>query len=215
MTINAREKRPGFSLVELLVVIAIIGVLSGLLIPAVQRVRESASRTQCMNNLHQVGVAVHHYTTVRKRFPSAVRIPANPKDATSLAVILGPYCENNAATWQCPKDRMGPGGQTYFDQFGTSYEYYVDQVCKLVTNVGPPAKSQWVGESFAQLAGSRTGLRSGLTWIPVAGDFAVIDPNATPKFSPDDTVDQPAGGPHGTPAATSSLLILYADGHVQ
>ena len=105
--------KTGFTLIELLVVIAIISGLIGLLLPAVQRVREAAARTQSQNNLHQLGVALHGYHNIENRFPPGYQsgMPGSAVPSTDAApgwgwgAYLLPHLEQDAIFGQLQMDK--------------------------------------------------------------------------------------------------------------
>jgi prepilin-type N-terminal cleavage/methylation domain-containing protein len=117
------RSRDGFTLVELLVVIAIIGVLVALLLPAVQAAREAARRTQCNNNLRQLGIAAHNFHDVNNRFPSASHqmefvdtfvlssAPADRfhggRDRWSYLTVLLPYIEQTGIYDELVRTHIG------------------------------------------------------------------------------------------------------------
>jgi prepilin-type N-terminal cleavage/methylation domain-containing protein/prepilin-type processing-associated H-X9-DG protein len=150
MRTSRRAPASGFTLIELLVVIAIIGVLIGLLVPAVQNVREAASRMSCSNNLKQLGISLHNYVSAKGAFPAgctlrwdnwgwsphAQLLPYLEQDNINklIAYDRGPYDPANAAVlaqrpriYLCPSDpQQGAAeafGFTSYHPNAGSWEY--------------------------------------------------------------------------------------------
>ncbi|APZ94885.1 type II secretion system protein [Fuerstiella marisgermanici] len=109
--------RCGFTIIELLIVIAITGVLVSLILPAVQKAREAARRTQCANNLRQIGLAIHQFCEVHNgKFPISTHGTYDFEN--TWIYTLGPYMEDVDAIRICPED---PRGQERMQNKGTSY----------------------------------------------------------------------------------------------
>ncbi len=172
------KRKQGFTLVELLTVIAIIGVLVSLLIPAIQRARESSRSTQCKSNLRQIGLAMTQYLDrqgERGKFPMTARLPktSNPSKLPSLYDVLAPFCENNREIFLCPSDYLKPTAdangnladqdhyETWHEREGLSYEYpstlFENKTRPEVLNtrVGPVGTSEvWIVYDFDAFHGS-------------------------------------------------------------
>jgi prepilin-type N-terminal cleavage/methylation domain-containing protein/prepilin-type processing-associated H-X9-DG protein len=140
------EPRKGFTLIEVLVVISVISILIGLLLPAVQKVREAAARIQCQNNLHQLGLALHNYHDAKQVFPPGYSAVASYSDGATdttpgwgWAAYLLPYIEQDnlfrqlnfnqpvqnspgiqtvVKTYLCPSDLTPASAFTVPDGFG-------------------------------------------------------------------------------------------------
>jgi len=103
-----RSRNRGFTLIELLVVIAIIAILIALLVPAVQKVREAAARTQCENNLKQITLASHNYHDAYKKLPPGI----NSQEYIGTTAFLLPYIEQQAVYNILAN--AAPGANLYF-----------------------------------------------------------------------------------------------------
>ena len=138
---KGHKKRLGFTLIELLVVIAIIAILIALLVPAVQKVREAAARTQCTNNLKQVGLGCHNFESTFKRLPplyggasgtAAINSQKFPNIWGSTHVFILPYIEQDNLY-----KSLGPGSPPIYD--ATKYPTGAPAQLKAVATYTCPA----------------------------------------------------------------------------
>jgi prepilin-type N-terminal cleavage/methylation domain-containing protein len=159
---HPRNVRPAFTLVELLVVIAIIGILIGMLLPAVQQVREAARRTQCSNRIRQLALAAQNFESTHKHFPNPA---AGSLEGYSLIAQILPFVEQANLQSQIDFDQDLLQGLPWAPTINPFYASLVGQrisILECPSDSGSPfleeAGTTWAGSNFFGNSGTATGV---------------------------------------------------------
>jgi prepilin-type N-terminal cleavage/methylation domain-containing protein len=179
------KRKSGFTLIELLVVIAIIAILIGLLLPAVQKVREAAARTQSQNNVKQIALAVHNYHDANSTVPPLSRnFPARTSQYASVYYWMLPFIEQDAV-YQLGQRNAGVWPKAPGANNGGPESAAAVVIKTLISPRDPSGATQhWTESNGGTWAHSNYGVNHAIFGVPCTGD---LDSRQTIQGIPDGT----------------------------